>query len=52
MIDGTVNARYEMTIKLPVRNSAGRENAIEVILDSGFTGSLTLPTSINSGAGH
>jgi clan AA aspartic protease len=46
MITGTVNARYEMVIKLPVRYSAGQEQEVEAILDSGFTGSLTLPPSL------
>ena len=43
MITGIVNARYEMVIKVPVRNSAGQEQEVEAVLDSGFTGSLTLP---------
>jgi clan AA aspartic protease len=46
MITGTVNARYEMVIKVPVRNSAGQEQEVEAVLDSGFTGSLTLPPSL------
>jgi clan AA aspartic protease len=46
MIAGTVNARFEIVINLPVRDSIGREQQVETILDSGFTGSLTLPPSI------
>jgi len=46
MITGMVNARYEMAITLSVRNSAGQEQEVEAILDSGFTGSLTLPPSL------
>lgn len=38
MVTGIVNARYEMMIKLPVRNSAGQQQEIEAVLDSGFTG--------------
>ncbi len=43
MITGAVNARHEMVIRLPVRNSAGQEQEVETILDPGFNGSLTLP---------
>lgn len=46
MITGIVNARYEMVIKVPVQNSAGQEQEVEAVLDSGFTGSLTLPPSL------
>jgi clan AA aspartic protease len=46
MITGTVNGRFEMVIKLPVRDSVGQEHEIEAILDTGFTGSLTLPPSL------
>jgi clan AA aspartic protease len=46
MVTGTVNARYEMIIKLPLRNSTGQLHEIEAVLDSGFTGSLTLPPSL------
>jgi clan AA aspartic protease len=46
MITGTVSTRHEMMIKLLVRDSASQEQAVEAILDSGFTGSLTLPPSL------
>jgi len=51
MITGTVNSRYEMVIKLAVRNSAGQDQEVEAVLDSGFTGSLTLPPSIMASLG-
>ena len=51
MVTGTVNARYEMMIKLPVRNSTGQQQEIEAVLDSGFTGSLTLPPSLIASLG-
>jgi len=51
MITGTVNARYEMVIKVPVRNAAGQEQEVEAVLDSGFTGSLTLPPSLIANLG-
>jgi clan AA aspartic protease len=43
VITGVVNASREATIRLPVRDASGREQAIEGILDTGFNGSLTLP---------
>jgi clan AA aspartic protease len=45
MILGTVNARIEMSIQLPVRDVAGREHDIEFVIDTGYTGPLTLPTA-------
>jgi clan AA aspartic protease len=46
MILGVVNIRREATIRLPVRDTTGREHEIEAILDTGFNGSLTLPPAI------
>lgn len=43
MITGVVNARYEATIRLSVRDVHGQVQQIEAILDTGFSGSLTLP---------
>jgi clan AA aspartic protease len=43
MIVGSVNVRHELVIRLPVRNAAGQEQEIEAILDTGFSGSMTLP---------
>ena len=46
MIIGQVNSRHEIAIPLSIRNSVGQMEVIEVILDTGFTGSLTLPPSM------
>ncbi|HEY4723451.1 MAG TPA: clan AA aspartic protease [Anaerolineae bacterium] len=46
MITGTVNRRHEVVITLLVRDSTRQEHEIESILDTGFTGSLTLPPSL------
>jgi clan AA aspartic protease len=46
MITGAVNARHEIIIQIPVRNAAGQEQEVEAILDTGFTGSLTLPPTL------
>jgi clan AA aspartic protease len=51
MITGTVNARHEVLIRLPVRNAAGQEQEVETILDTGFTGSLTLPPAVIANLG-
>ncbi len=43
MITGVVNTRLEATLHLTVQNLQGQSQEIEAILDTGFTGSLTLP---------
>jgi clan AA aspartic protease len=43
MITGTVNARHEILVRLPVRNATGVEQEVEAILDTGFNGALSLP---------
>jgi clan AA aspartic protease len=43
MIIGIVNANLEATIRLIVRGAQGQEHEIEAVIDTGFTGSLTLP---------
>ncbi len=46
MITGTVNARLEILIRVPIRNATGHEQEVEAILDTGFTGSLTLSSAL------
>ncbi|MHB1562117.1 MAG: clan AA aspartic protease [Isosphaeraceae bacterium] len=41
-----VNARLEATIRLRVRASDGSELDVEAVIDSGFTGSFTLPVAV------
>jgi clan AA aspartic protease len=43
MIAGMVNANREATIRLLVRGPQGHQQEIEAIIDTGFTGFLTLP---------
>ena len=45
MITGIVQAD-EASIRLQVRGPGGREREIEAVVDTGFTGSLTLPPSL------
>jgi len=51
MIPGTVNARLEILIRVPIRNAAAQEQEVEAVLDTGFTGSLTLPPMLITGLG-
>src|SRR5436190_12672764 len=51
MITGTGNSRMEAVIGLRVQDSVGQEHDVEAILDTGFTGSLTLPSSTISRLG-
>ena len=43
MIIGSVNANREATIRLLVHGAQGQTQEIEAIIDTGFTGFLTLP---------
>ncbi len=51
MITGAVNEHHEITVWAPIRNASGRVEEIEVILDTGFTGSLTLPPAVVAALG-
>ena len=46
MIQGVVNAAYEAVIPLTVRGPAGQTQDIEAVIDTGFTGFLTLPSGV------
>lgn len=43
MISGHVNANPEAVVALVLLGPDGREQEIEAVLDSGFTGQITLP---------
>ena len=43
---GAVNARLEAILRLKVRGPKGVEVEIDAVLDTGYTGSLTLPASV------
>ena len=51
MIIGVVNASHEATIRLVVRGASGQEYEIEAIIDTGFTGFLTLPPALIASLG-
>lgn len=52
MITGTVNARHELVIGLPVRDAAGQDQTVAAVLDTGFNGSLTLPPAVIAALGR
>jgi predicted aspartyl protease len=51
MIIGAVNDDLEATIRLVVRRPGGTSLAIDAIIDTGFTGHLTLPSAIIAALG-
>lgn len=51
MIAGVVNARPLATVRLPVRGPRGQDQVIEAIVDTGFTGALTLPPGVIASLG-
>ena len=46
MITGIVNANREATIRLVVRGTEGQAHEIEAIIDTGFTGFLSMPSRL------
>ena len=43
MIEGVVNAAYEAVVSLSLRGPEGQNRDIEAVVDTGYTGFLTLP---------
>ena len=46
MIEGVVNAAYEAVATLPLRGQAGQELEIEIVIDTGYNGFLSLPPAL------
>jgi clan AA aspartic protease len=46
MINGVVNSDREATIRIVIVGPSGKEEEVEAIIDTGFTGFLTLPPAL------
>ena len=46
MIEGVVNTSREAVIRLAVQGPSGQGRDIEAVIDTGYSGMLTLPSSI------
>ena len=46
MIEGTVNAFYEPVVTLSLHGPEGQTQDIEAVVDTGYNGLLTLPSSV------
>ncbi len=51
MITGVVTANHEATILLVVHGAHGQQETIDAVIDTGFTGSLTLPLMLITALG-
>lgn len=51
MIAGRVNSSLEATIRLPLISPRGEEQALEAVIDTGFSGFLTLPPDLAESLG-
>ena len=46
MIQGVVNAAHEAVVALSLQGPAGQSQDIEAVVDTGYSGFLTLPTAL------
>ena len=46
MIQGVVNAAYEPVISLTLQGPSGQPRDIQAVVDTGYTGFLTLPSAL------
>jgi clan AA aspartic protease len=51
MITGRVSARLEATVGISVRSHRGTDRVIEAVVDTGFSGFLTLPPNLVAALG-
>ncbi len=46
MIEGVVNVGYEAVVTLPLQGSEGQAREVEAVIDTGYSGYLTLPPAL------
>jgi len=51
MMTGTVNVDLEPLLRLSIRDAGGQLQDVEVVIDTGFNGFLTLPPALIAGLG-
>ena len=51
MIQGVVNDAYEAVVALSLQGPEGQAQDIEAVIDTGYSGYLTLPTAVVTGMG-
>ena len=51
MIEGTVNSLLEAAVTLTVGGAPGRESRVDAVIDTGYSGQLTLPPRLVAGLG-
>ena len=48
MLEGFVNANHEAVVSLHLQGPEGKTREVEAVIDTGYSGSLTLPPSLVS----
>lgn len=52
MITGVVDARLEARLPLFVEDAAGQPSCLEAVVDTGFSGFLSLPSALITSLGY